>query len=76
MPDWLSRQFRMTAEAEFRWQRTFRRPVQMLVAAGTVLVVFGLLPGSENRGVLIGTGVATWIGCVLIRFLAADGGRG
>jgi len=66
----------MTAEAEFRWQRNFRRPVQLLAVAGILLIVVGVLPETETRGLMIGAGVATCTGCVLIRFLASDGGRG
>jgi hypothetical protein len=75
-PSWLSRRFRMSAEAEFRWQRDFRRPVRLLFLFGIVLIVFALVPDPLARPFVLGAGIATCLGCLLIRLLVADGGRG
>lgn len=66
----------MSAEAEFRWQRHFRRPVRLLFLAGIVLILAGFFPDPLGRPLILGAGVATCLGCVLIKMMVADGGRG
>ena len=64
----------MTAEARFRWQITYRKPVLAILAAGTVLCIASMIWDVPERWTVLSCGLAAWIGCGLIRLLASDGG--
>lgn len=73
---WLERRFRMSAEARFRWQVGYRKPVLAILLAGGVLATVGLLWDDPDRWIVLSCGLAAWVGCAFIRMLASDGGRG
>jgi len=64
----------MTAEARFRWERQYRKPVTAILVGGSALMIVGLLTGGPDGWVVLLCGVAAWAGCFMLRLLASDGG--